>query len=146
MLLKVSSSLISLSLSVSSSSVCSTTFTGSVCSSCSFSLSLSSTSFSSTTVTSVSVSQILTKSLFLILRTRPLRPCLLAEWNEMKKLYSRVPEKCRFCRKKLILCRSAGPVKNFRKKFVSFPILFFYSAIFRSIRPTNMAAKSNSFF
>ena len=53
MLLKVSSSLISLSLS--SSSVCSTTFTGSVCSSCSFSVSLPSTSFPSTTVTSVSV-------------------------------------------------------------------------------------------
>jgi hypothetical protein len=29
-----------------------------------------------------------------------------------------------------ILCRSAGPVNIFRKKFVSFPILFFYSAIY----------------
>ena len=59
MLLKVSSSLIShselfvsLSISLSSSSVCSTTFTGSVCSSCSSSLSLPSISFTSTTVTS----------------------------------------------------------------------------------------------
>ena len=80
MLLKVSSSLIShsellislsRSLSLSSSSVCSTPFTGSVCSSCSFSLSLPSTSFSSTTVTSVSVSLRLSQSLFFFfLRSR----------------------------------------------------------------------------
>ena len=40
------------------------------------------------------------------------------------------PTKIYQVRQKLILCRSAGLVKNFCKKFFSFPILFFYTAIY----------------